>query len=159
MIDDFVRPAITRRLVVGAAGALGVGLGRASGAEPPPSDALVREAKSEGVVAYYHNSDIDTTGRWTAAFTKKYGVPTKNMRLPSYPLYDRWLNEERVGRHVADLIQITDPTLLSAAAKQGFIANYTPGRRRAGRSRARRKTASGTRSPSTTWASATTRRR
>ena len=48
------------------------------------------------------------------------------MRLPSYPLYDRWLNEERVGRHVADLIQITDPTLLSAAAKQGFIANYTP---------------------------------
>jgi len=48
------------------------------------------------------------------------------MRLPSYPLYDRWLNEERVGRHLADLIQITDPTLLSAAAKQGFIASYTP---------------------------------
>ena len=48
------------------------------------------------------------------------------MRLPSYPLYDRWLNEERVGRHIADLIQITDPTLLSAAAKQGFVANYKP---------------------------------
>jgi ABC-type Fe3+ transport system substrate-binding protein len=94
--------------------------------DAPAPDDLIKAAQKEGGLNYYHNSDIDTTGTWTAAFSKKYGVPTKNMRLPSYPLYDRWLNEERVGRHVADLIQITDPTLLSAAAKQGFVADYKP---------------------------------
>ena len=50
----------------------------------------------------------------------------KNMRLTSYPLFDRWLNESRVGRHLADLVQITDPTLLSHANKLGFVASYVP---------------------------------
>src|SRR4051794_9669800 len=120
--------AMTRRGLLAGAGAAGLGLVRPAKAAPtpPPSAELVRAAKAEGTLAYYHNSDIDTTSRWTAVFTQTYGVPTKNMRLPSYPLYDRWLNEERVGRHIADLIQITDPTLLSAAAKQGFVANYVP---------------------------------
>jgi ABC-type Fe3+ transport system substrate-binding protein len=121
---------MTRRGLVAAVGLAGFGFHRVHRARaadsPPPSAELVRAARGEGTLAYYHNSDIDTTARWTAAFTQAYGVPTKNMRLPSYPLYDRWLNEERVGRHVADLIQITDPTLLSAAAKQGHIANYAP---------------------------------
>ena len=57
------------------------------------------------------------------------GCRSRPVRGPSYPLYDRWVNEERVGRHLADLIQITDPTLLSAGAKQGFVANYVPGQR------------------------------
>ena len=119
--------AMTRRrvLAVGAAMTFEPRVARAA-SDAPPSAELVKAAKAEGTLSYYHNSDIDTTARWTAAFTNTYGVATKNMRLPSYPLYDRWLNEERVGRHVADLIQITDPTLLSAAAKQGFIAHYAP---------------------------------
>jgi iron(III) transport system substrate-binding protein len=120
-------PTITRRGL--AAMALAAALPRrvhAETADAPPPDTLVRAAQREGTLNYYHNSDIDTTNRWTAAFRKQYGIATKNMRLPSYPLYDRWLNEERVGRHIGDLIQITDPTLLSAAARQGFIATYTP---------------------------------
>ena len=124
------RHTISRRGLIGvtAAGAFGITRVMQAKAAPdaPPNADLVKAAKSEGTLNYYHNSDIDTPGMWTAAFTKQFGVPTRNMRLPSYPLYDRWLNEERVGRHVADLIQITDPTLLSAAAKQGFVANYTP---------------------------------
>ena len=116
----------TRRRLLGSAALAGMGLRAARAEDAPPSSELVKAAKAEGTLTYYHNSDIDTTATWTAAFTKKFGVATKNMRLPSYPLYDRWLNEERVGRHIGDLIQITDPTLLSAAAKQGFIASYTP---------------------------------
>jgi iron(III) transport system substrate-binding protein len=119
--------AMSRRGLLGATLLGALMLPRTSRAQDEPISAdLIKAAQREGSIAYYHNSDIDTTGLWTAAFTKQFGVATKNMRLPSYPLYDRWLNEERVGRHVADLIQITDPTLLSAAAKQGFIANYVP---------------------------------
>ena len=121
---------LTRRGLLGASaiGALGLSrVARAQGAADAPLDPkLIKAAQEEGTLSYYHNSDIDPTALWTAAFTKATGVKTRNMRLPSYPLYDRWLNEERVGRHVADLIQITDPTLLSLAAKQGFIANYNP---------------------------------
>ena len=88
--------------------------------------ALIAAAQKEGVLSYYHNSDIGPTGLWTETFAKKYGIQMKNMRLPSYPLFDRWLNEARVGRHLADLIQITDPTLLSYANRLGFVASYQP---------------------------------
>jgi ABC-type Fe3+ transport system substrate-binding protein len=90
------------------------------------TSALVTAAQAEGAINYYHNSDIDPTTQWTAAFSKQYGIGMKNMRQPSFPLFDRWLNEERVGRHIADLIQITDPTLLSLAHRQGFVANHVP---------------------------------
>jgi iron(III) transport system substrate-binding protein len=123
------RRALLRNSLV-SAGAVGLfarpRIPRAQGTVGAVPDELVKAAQREGTINYYHNSDIDTTATWTAAFTKKYGIATKNMRLPSYPLYDRWLNEERVGRHVGDLVQITDPTLLSAAAKQGFVADYKP---------------------------------
>src|SRR5260370_23210614 len=121
---------VTRRALLGAAGLAGFAhpsiLRAQNAVDTPLPDDLVKAAQREGGLTYYHNSDIDITARWTAAFTQKYRVRVKNMRLPSYPLYDRWLNEERVGRHIADLIQITDPTLLSAAAKMGFVAKYVP---------------------------------
>jgi len=87
---------------------------------------LVAAAKREGTISYYHNSDIETTGKWTEVFSKRFGIEMRNMRLPSYPLFDRWLNESRVGRHLADLVQITDPTLLSYANRLGFVAEYVP---------------------------------
>ena len=99
-------------------------------ARQPPSagitDELVKAAKSEGSINYYHNSDIDVTAKWTAAFTRQFGIPTEEHAPAKLPALRPWLNEERVGRHLADLIQITDPTLLSAAARLGFIANYVP---------------------------------
>ncbi len=123
--------AVGRRKLLRVAAALPAGIllprfAHAQNSAAAISETLVKEAQREGAISYYHNSDIDVTANWTAAFTRKYGIPVKNMRLPSYPLYDRWLNEERVGRHIADLIQITDPTLLSAAAKLGFVAKYVP---------------------------------
>ena len=120
---------LTRRLLLGAAlGAPAIISARAQ-SKPGITDELVKAAQKEGVLSYYHNSDIGPTGQWTETFSKRFGIQMKNMRLPSYPLFDRWLNESRVGRHLADLIQITDPTLLSYANKQGFVANYVPGGR------------------------------
>lgn len=131
---SILRSGIGRRqlIVAGAGVALGApavlrGLRPALAQQAPGiTDELIKAAQAEGSISYYHNSDIDTTSKWTETFSKKYGIEMKNMRLPSYPLFDRWLNEERVGRHLADLIQITDPTLLSYAARQGFVADYVP---------------------------------
>ena len=114
-----------RHILAGVGASLLLATGSAR-AEPGITDELVQAAQKEGALSYYHNSDIDITGPWSNAFSKKYRIEMKNMRLPSYPLFDRWINEERVGRHLADLIQITDPTLLDLADKQGFIENYVP---------------------------------
>ncbi len=115
-----------RRVLLGAALAAPAIISARAQSRTGITDELVRAAQKEGVLSYYHNSDIGPTGLWTEAFSKRFGVQMKNMRLPSYPLFDRWLNEARVGRHLADLIQITDPTLLSHANRLGFVANYAP---------------------------------
>ncbi|HEY0418141.1 MAG TPA: hypothetical protein VGC80_01340, partial [Acetobacteraceae bacterium] len=69
--------------MLGAAALAGLALPRIPRAQNAAAtslpDDLVKAAQREGGLTYYHNSDIDTTARWTAAFTKQYGVPTKNM--------------------------------------------------------------------------------
>jgi hypothetical protein len=87
---------------------------------------LVAAAKAEGTLTYYHTTAIDPTAVWTKAFTDKYGITTQNVRGPSYPLFERWLTEERVGQHVADLVQITDTVLIESAHAEGLIADYVP---------------------------------
>ena len=91
-----------------------------------PSAELIAAAKAEGTLTYYHTTAIDPTAIWTAEFTKKYGIKTQNVRGPSYPLWERWLTEERVRQHMADVVQITDTVLIEAAHKEGLIADYAP---------------------------------
>jgi iron(III) transport system substrate-binding protein len=122
-----------RRALLGAAAGLALaGERRAHAATRGVSDgggitdALVRAARREGTLTYYHVTSIDITGGWTSVFTKRFGIETKNVRGPGYPTWDRWLNESRVGRHICDAIQVTDPSLIDPADKEGFVAHYTP---------------------------------
>ena len=117
---------LSRRIILGAMLAAPPFINARAQSKPGMTNELIQAAQKEGVLSYYHNSDIDITNLWTDVFAKRFKIQMKNMRLPSYPLFDRWLNETRVGRHLADVIQITDPTLLSYANKQGYIANYIP---------------------------------
>ena len=110
------RRDISRRhlLQLGAMGAAAAAIpfsGRAFAQTAPDAD-LIAAAKAEGTLTYYHTTAIDITATWTSAFTKKYGITTQNVRGPSYPLFERWLTEERVGQHIADVIQITDTVLI-----------------------------------------------
>ncbi|RUT34774.1 extracellular solute-binding protein [Arsenicitalea aurantiaca] len=121
----------TRRTLLARAAGLGVALIALGAAMPAlaqegASEELIAAAQAEGTLTYYHTSPIDLTNNWTAAFTEKYGIPTQNVRGPSYPLWERWLTEERVGQHIADVIQITDTVLIEAADEEGLIADYTP---------------------------------
>jgi putative spermidine/putrescine transport system substrate-binding protein len=124
------RREISRRhlLQLGAIGAAAAAMpfsGRALAQAAPDAD-LIAAAKAEGTLTYYHTTAIDITATWTSAFTKKYGITTQNVRGPSYPLFDRWLTEERVGQHIADVIQITDTVLIESAHDEGLIGEYTP---------------------------------
>ncbi len=107
-------PVIGRRaLLAGAAASPLLGVAPATAAthgvsEGGITDALVAAAQKEGMLTYYHVTSIDETGRWTAQFTKRFGVQTKNVRGPGYP------------------IQVTDPSIIEPANKEGFIAHYTP---------------------------------
>ena len=120
---------IRRRTLLGAIGALpALASGHAAGVRPGGgiTDALVKAAQQEGTLTYYHVTSIDVTGAWTAAFSKRFGVRTKNVRGPGYPTWDKWLNESRVGLHICDAIQVTDPSLIDPADREGFVAHYTP---------------------------------
>ncbi len=122
------RYTLGRRQVLGAGAAIlaGGSIGSVRAAEAAPDPALIAAARKEGILTVYTSAEMEMTVNWSAAFTDAYGVRVKVVRGPGYPLYDRWLNEERVGRHIADVFQLSDPTLLAAAAKQGFVATYTP---------------------------------
>lgn len=124
----------TRRRLLGTAALSALaacalpGLGSSAFAQAAsgPSEKLIADAKAEGSLTYYHTTAIDPTGIWTAEFTKRYGITTQNVRGPSYPLFDRWLTEERVGQHIADVVQITDTVLIESAHEEGLIADFAP---------------------------------
>jgi ABC-type Fe3+ transport system substrate-binding protein len=120
--------AVSRRrlLQAGLGSLVALDAHRVFAADALPSDALIAAARKEGTLTYYTSSEIDMVASWSAEFTRSYGVQVKAVRGPSYPMFDRWLNEERVGRHFADVVQISDPTLLAGAFKQGFVVNYIP---------------------------------
>jgi iron(III) transport system substrate-binding protein len=102
------------------------GTSRAIAAETSPGNDLIAAARKEGALTVYTSSDMEMTVRWSGLFTKVYEIPVKVVRGPGYPIFDRWLNEERVGRHIMDVMQLSDSTLLDEAFKQGFIATYVP---------------------------------
>ncbi len=117
-----------RQILRAGAGALvTLGAGHAFADEPAPDPALIAATRQEGTLTIYTPSEIGMMVNWCASFTQAYGVQVKAVRGPGYPMFDRWLNEERVGRHFADIMQSSDPTLLDSAFKQGYLANYTPG--------------------------------
>jgi ABC-type Fe3+ transport system substrate-binding protein len=94
--------------------------------EPAPDLALVKAAQKDGTLTYYHTSGIEETNGWTSEFSKKYQIQVKNVRGGSYIMFDRWINEERAGRHICDVFQGSDPGLVETASKEGFVANYVP---------------------------------
>ena len=119
---------IGRRQVLraGIGSLVALGVSRAFAADPAPDAALVAAARKEGTLTVYTPSEIDMMVNWCASFTQTYGVQVKAVRGPGYPMFDRWLNEERVGRHFADVIQTSDPTLFDSPAAKGFLATYKP---------------------------------
>jgi iron(III) transport system substrate-binding protein len=87
---------------------------------------LITKAKKEGSILLYCTASQDKVAAWVKGFTAKYGIKVQIYRAPSNPLYQRFSQEEQVGRDEADVIQLSQLDTVKQAISQGYIAKYTP---------------------------------
>jgi iron(III) transport system substrate-binding protein len=87
---------------------------------------LVAKAKQEGTLLVYCTASQDKMTAWTKAFTAKYGIKVQIYRAPGGPLYQRFSQEEEVGKGQADVIQNSDLSTVQDAVSKGWIAQFTP---------------------------------
>jgi ABC-type Fe3+ transport system substrate-binding protein len=89
-------------------------------------DTLVSKAKQEGTLLFYCTASQDKVAAWVKAFTAKYGIKVQIYRAPTNPLYQRFSQEEEVGKNQADVIQLSDLNTVQTAISKGYMATYAP---------------------------------
>lgn len=87
---------------------------------------LVAKAKQEGTLLFYCTASQDKMTAWVKGFTAKYGIKVQIYRAPGGPLYQRFSQEEEVGKDQADVIQNSNLSTVQQAVSKGYIAQYTP---------------------------------
>jgi iron(III) transport system substrate-binding protein len=87
---------------------------------------LVSQAKKEGTVLFYCTASQDKMAAWVKGFTAKYGIQVQIYRAPTNPLYQRFSQEEEVGRDKADVLQVSDLTTVKDAINKKYLAKYAP---------------------------------
>jgi ABC-type Fe3+ transport system substrate-binding protein len=87
---------------------------------------LVSAAKKEGSLLFYCTASQDKMAAWVKGFTAKYGIKVQIYRAPTNPLYQRFSQEEQIGKNQADVIQVSDLNTVNSAVAKGYIAQYTP---------------------------------
>ncbi len=75
-------------------------------AAPATVDSLLKAAKTEGEFVFYSAATENVAKRIAEAFTTKYGVRAKYLRLGSAPLAQRYANEAAAGVPAADAVLI-----------------------------------------------------
>jgi iron(III) transport system substrate-binding protein len=85
---------------------------------------LIAAAKKEGTVLLYTIIAADKLPAWVKPFEEKYGINVKSYRAASNALYSRFSQEESAGRHLADLIGLSEPLLIAKAIRQDLAAKY-----------------------------------
>ncbi len=91
---------------------------------PNVSIELFQAAKKEGALQVYQAA-LDGPRRVVDAFNKAFPfVKAEYLEGPNQQLLDRFQSEENAGRHLADVVQSTDPALASPILKAGLAMNY-----------------------------------
>jgi ABC-type Fe3+ transport system substrate-binding protein len=88
--------------------------------------ALVEQARREGSLMVYGAPSQDKFGRWTVLFEREFGIPVEYYRGPSNSVYQRFVQEQRAGRRLADIISISDLNVIRDGVRKGMISRYTP---------------------------------
>lgn len=90
-------------------------------------EALYEAAQAEGTVVWYVSSPLESTEAIAGDFEAQYpGVDVQIERVVGLAQYERFLQEEQAGQHLADMIQISDKPAIEDLIAQGMIAEFTP---------------------------------
>lgn len=87
---------------------------------------LIAAAKKEGSVLIYTLTSADKLPVWVKPFEEKYGISVKYYRAASNALFNRFAQEETAGKHLADIVGLSTPLLITRAISKGWGAKYTP---------------------------------
>jgi ABC-type Fe3+ transport system substrate-binding protein len=94
------------------------------GEMPGVSIDLVQAAKKEGALQVYQAA-LDGPRRVVEGFNKDFPfIKAEYLEGPNQQLLDRFQSEENAGRHLADVVQSTDPALADPILKAGLAATY-----------------------------------
>jgi len=120
------------RCAFSAAAALLMILGVAQAADEPAAapaagmDGLIAKARQEGGPLVYGAPSQDKMEVWFKAFQAKYGITVEYYRAPTNPVYQRFSQEQQVGKVQADAMVISERSLILDAVQKGWIAEYVP---------------------------------
>jgi ABC-type Fe3+ transport system substrate-binding protein len=85
----------------------------------------LKAACAEGEVMIYHGTWTDAEDAEVAAFRKRFAcVRVSLFQLNATPLRSRFQSESHAGRHIADIIQDTDPGTLNDEAAAGLLEKF-----------------------------------
>jgi len=87
---------------------------------------LAAKAKEEGALLIYGAPAADKMAEWFAGFEEKYGIPVQYYRAPTNQIYQRYSQEQSVGRKMADGVIFSVYEVVQDANSKGWIAEYTP---------------------------------
>jgi iron(III) transport system substrate-binding protein len=87
---------------------------------------IEKAAKAEGSVMLYTTTPSVMMKSVGAEFEKKYGIKFEMYRATSARLTERFLSEKRGGKILADVITMSDPTLMMRLKADAHLKGYSP---------------------------------
>lgn len=87
---------------------------------------LVSKAQAEGSLMIYGAPSQDKMERWLRGFTEEFGIEVQYYRAPSNTVYQRFEQEQRANRNLADILSLSDLAIVLNGVESGYIAAYTP---------------------------------
>jgi iron(III) transport system substrate-binding protein len=94
---------------------------------PDPSDEakLYEGAKKEGTLTWYQAGPLEPFGAIAKRFEKKYpGIKTQILQISGTKQYQRFLQEETAGQHIADHLLMSDRPSMQQLIEKGLIAEW-----------------------------------
>jgi iron(III) transport system substrate-binding protein len=95
-------------------------------AGPDRAQRIVEGAKKEGTVTLYSSATVADMNPQIAAFEKKYGIKVRLWRAASEDVARRVINEQRAGRHEADVIETAGSEMEVLVREKAMQPFHTP---------------------------------
>lgn len=121
MMKKFAAVAAGMVLAVGGVAACGGGSSSAAGGT------LAEKAAAEGSITLYASGALEVYQKISEDFMKSYPkVTVKLQRIVGPAQYQKFMQEEKAGKHIADVLNLSDGPLMQDLIDRKLIAEYTP---------------------------------